>query len=55
MTKMFKNLQRYNFSANHNGIDGANFRGKMFKNLQRYNFSANHNGHTRVATYREDV
>ena len=43
MQLMFKNLQRYNFSANHNSVIFHLMLGVMFKNLQRYNFSANHN------------
>ena len=40
---MYKNLQRYNFLANHNGVKNCPFCPWMFKNLQRYNFLANHN------------
>ena len=40
---MFKNLQRYNFLANHNGDGYYVHSFLMFKNLQRYNFLANHN------------
>ena len=40
---MFKNLQRYNFLANHNYRVLVLAAAVMFKNLQRYNFLANHN------------
>ena len=40
---MYKNLQRYNFLANHNHGDVYPCTFEMYKNLQRYNFLANHN------------
>ena len=40
---MYKNLQRYNFLANHNGLQQYVVAQQMYKNLQRYNFLANHN------------
>ena len=49
---MFKNLQRYNFLANHNAGRSPIRRNRMFKNLQRYNFLANHNNFI-VLDYKE--
>ena len=40
---MYKNLQRYNFLANHNSFYITLGYSAMYKNLQRYNFLANHN------------
>ena len=40
---MYKNLQRYNFLANHNLCVQMILTLWMYKNLQRYNFLANHN------------